>query len=248
MLETLALDFDGVICDGFNECVLVTWYGTRAGRLADFSAAGMSAIPTSFVERFLHCRAFAKHLGHFYASSLDGIEAVRSQADFEALYGTANSDDVEQFVTAVNRYRGQVRELLPERWLSEQRLYAGVAEFLRRCQLPLYIVTAKDAASVARILEHAGVRFDPQHIFGELRDKRAALAQIQANEGVRAEALGLVDDNVLNALAAQQAGFRAYWALWGYRAPDHAVIAERHGLATLTLEQLVLGRGWQVAA
>jgi phosphoglycolate phosphatase-like HAD superfamily hydrolase len=248
MLKALALDFDGVICDGFNECVLVTWYGPRAGALADFGAAGMSAIPPAFVRRFLHCRAFAKHLGHFYVSLLEGIERVRTQADFEALYASVSPLDVEAFVVAVNQYRALVRKHLPEAWLSQQGLYPGVGDFLRRARLPLYVVTAKDAASVAQILEHAGVALAPQHIFGELRDKRAALSQICAAEQIAPGALGVVDDNVLNALTAQRAGFRAYWALWGYRAPDHTTIADENHLPRLLLDQLLSGQDWQSAA
>jgi phosphoglycolate phosphatase-like HAD superfamily hydrolase len=248
MLKALALDFDGVICDGFNECVLVTWYGPRAGTLADFGASGMSAIPPAFVRRFLHCRAFAKHLGHFYVSQLDGIERVRTQADFEAVYASADANHVERFVTVVNDYRALVRDNLPATWLSQQSLYSGMADFLRRAALPIYIVTAKDAASVAHILDHSGVPFEPARIFGELRDKRAALAQICAAEQLTQAALGVVDDNVLNALAAQQAGFRAYWALWGYRAPDHTAIAEQQQLPQLSLEQLVGGQDWLRAA
>ena len=248
MLKALALDFDGVICDGFNECVLVTWYGPRAGTLADFGASGLSAIPPAFVRRFLHCRAFAKHLGHFYVSLLDGIDDVRTQADFEALYASANPLDVESFVVRVNEYRALVRNHLPDSWLSQQGLYPGVRDFLRQTRLPLYVVTAKDAASVTQILEHAGVRLDAGRIFGELRDKRAALAQICSAEQITPAALGVVDDNVLNALAAQRAGFRAYWALWGYRAPDHAAIADENHLPRLLLDQLLSGQDWQSAA
>ncbi|HEX2875654.1 MAG TPA: hypothetical protein VHP33_30590 [Polyangiaceae bacterium] len=248
MLKALALDFDGVICDGFGECVLVTWYAQRGARLADFSAAGMSAIPARFVRQFSHCRAFAKHLPHFYTSFLDGIEGVRTQEEFEALYATAPTADVEAFVTALNAYRGSVRELLPERWLSEQALYPGMADFLRQSPWPLYIVTAKDAASVASILEHAQVPFERRRIFGEQRDKRAALGQICGAEALLPTELGFLDDNVLNAAAAKHAGFRAFWALWGYRAPDHVQIAERHQLTGLSLEQITLGRDWSFAA
>lgn len=239
MPKTLALDFDGVISDGLNECVLVSYYAKHAGGLAEFSSNGMSAIPPAFISRFAHCRAFAKHLGHFCAVFHDGIESVSTQTEFEELFCSIPEDRVERFVRAANRYRAEVRESIPERWLSAQGLYPGVADFLRANRLPTYIVTAKDAHSVLQILSHAKVEFASEHVFGELRDKRSALAEICSRQNIPSQELAVIDDNVLNVLAAREAGHQAFWALWGYRVPDHAAIADAHGLATLTLEQLI---------
>jgi phosphoglycolate phosphatase-like HAD superfamily hydrolase len=249
MLKAIALDFDGVICDGFTECLLVTWYGWHDGRLGDFGAAGVSAVPPTFVEKFAHCRAFAKNLAQFYVAFLTGVELVQTQVEFERLFATAPTEAVEQFVRKVTAYRASVRGALRSYWLDQHTLYPGIATYLRQLNVPAFIVTAKDADSVAEILQHAGVPFAYDRIYGDLRDKQAAWADVMSRVGTTSRRdVAVVDDNVLNALSAHQAGFRALWALWGYRTGDHARIAREHAVPAIDLDLFVKGHAWENAA
>jgi phosphoglycolate phosphatase-like HAD superfamily hydrolase len=232
----LALDFDGLICDGLAECLLVTWNGVYDLPLEDFSHAGLARIPRSFVDRFIHCRSFARHLGHFMVSFASEILAVEDEAQFEALYARFPAAEVEDFMDRVSRYRHRARVLREGEWLSHHALYPGMRDFLSARAGGVYIVTAKDADSVTKILATEGVQIAPERVYGERREKTSALRDIAARERLPVGEVCLVDDNLLNVLDARAAGFDGLWAMWGYAAPSHRELAVARNVPRQTLD------------
>jgi HAD superfamily hydrolase (TIGR01509 family) len=236
--KIFALDFDGVIADGLNECLLVTWNGYYDLEVKNFSREGLANIPASFIKRFTHCRNFAKHLGHFAVAIFDMDTPIRTQEDYERLYLSLDPIEVEIFVKKVNEYRTkakQERELL---WLEQHTLYPNIQSFLKGLDAPLYIVSAKDSDSIIKILAKTGIKLDPHQVFGEQRNKPAALKAIQLEHSVRPDEIFFLDDNIINVIDVKQAGYSAYWAVWGYQAEHHWELARQHQVASFSLEQL----------
>ena len=236
--KTFALDFDGVIADGLNECILVSWNGYYDKHLDDFSLAGLAKVPDWFVERFTHCRNFAKHLGHFAVAILDRDTPIQTQTDYERLYLSLDPLEVESFVAKVNEYRANARTHQESLWLDQHTLYPHIQSFLQGLDAPLYIVSAKDRDSIIKILAKAEIEITSRQVFGEQRNKLIALRAIQQYESVRPEEILFLDDNIINVIDVQQSGYGAYWALWGYQAAHHLELARQHQVATLSLEQL----------
>jgi HAD superfamily hydrolase (TIGR01509 family) len=239
MIQVFALDFDGVICDALLESILVTWNGYYEKSLADFSNAGLLAIPLSFINRFIWCRKFSRHLGHFFVSLLDPMPPVRDQQAFDAFYQSIQPDDIRRFTQNVSSYRDLARQQKTEQWLSYHRLYPGVSRFLTTVTSPIYIVTAKDAQAVFALLDYAGITFPFEHIYGEQQEKTSALRAIQQREEVKSSEVFFVDDNLPNIMAARQAGYNASWAIWGYNTPDHFLLAQRQAIPSLSLKDFL---------
>lgn len=237
--QVLALDFDGLICDALNECILVTWNGHYDKSLDDFSSEGLAAIPEWFIQRFTECRNFAKHLGHFAVSILVRDTVIRTQQQFEEIYRSLAPTEVETFVTKVNDYRANAASQRQANWLAHHTLYPGVQEFLASLEMPFYIVSAKDRDSILRILANAWIHLQPHQVFGEKRNKLQALETIQKLESVTAKDICFIDDNVMNVIEAHQAGYSTYWADWGYSVPEHAELAKLHGVTELSLKEFV---------
>lgn len=240
MQKVIALDFDGLICDGLNECILVTWNGHYGKDLSAFSDEGLASIPVEFVERFKHCRNFAKHLGHFIVPLVDLMTPIISQNDFQAIYAAIAPKVVDRFIKQVTEYRHWSRQEKSAEWLHHHSLYPGMERFLSQLDLPItYIVTAKDSKSVREILSSAGIQFDESRIFGEQNVKIEALRQITHLEGIPPHCLHFFDDNILNVVEAQKAGYIAYWATWGYNAPDHFHIAKENSVISISLPEFL---------
>jgi len=233
--KVLALDFDGLICDGLDECILVSWNAHYGQDIASFSDDGLEAIPRQFIERFSYLRNFAKHLGHFYVPLVDSDTPIIAQADFDARYKQISSDDIYQFVTRVSHYRHLVREEMEGRWLAYHTLYPGMKDFLASIKTPTYIVTAKDRQSVLKILKSAGIEMEPEKIYGDYQVKLEAFEDIARKEQIDNESLYFFDDNVLNVIEAKKANYSAYWATWGYNIPNHFDLAKLHSVTGITL-------------
>lgn len=238
--KVLALDFDGLLVDGLNECLLVSWNGHHGKSLEHFSDEGLAQIPSSFIERFRNHRSFAKHLGHFFMPFQNDAGFFESQAEFDAAYGTLDPNQIERFVSRVTEYRGAAREAFRARWLAYHQFYPGLEDMLRAASSPVCIVTAKDSGSVDELLRNAGLRLPEGRIHGECRDKVRVLKAISESFEVSPDDVLFFDDNVLNAKEALGAGFRSHWAVWGYHAPEHFAIAEAAGLPAVDLEDLIL--------
>jgi FMN phosphatase YigB (HAD superfamily) len=234
MPQAAVFDFDGLLVDGLDECVLVTWNGFHEKGADAFGPEGLEAVPAHFIETFRHHRSFSRHLGHF-ASAFYLPRRFGSQAAFDAAFATLETGLVEDFVVRVSEYRNRVRHQHYERWLQYHAFYPGVALLLRNRVCPIYIVSGKDASSVGELLRHGRIAVPAERIFGECRDKIAALRQIAETEGVKATEIRFFDDNVMNACDAHENGFTSYWADWGYHAPDHPALARAAGVTELSL-------------
>lgn len=244
----LALDFDGLLVDGLNECLLVSWNGHHEVGVDRFSDTGLADLPLNFIEKFKHHRSFAKHLGHFYMPFQRDAGVFRSQGEFDRAYEALPAREVEAFVQKVTAYRTLARQTWRERWLGYHAFYDGLADWLLETDLPVCIVTAKDAGSVSEILMQAGIQVPPSQIYGECREKLTALQAVADQFDVPREQVCFFDDNVLNARDALQAGFRAHWARWGYNAPEHAEIARQAGLPAVQLHDLITFGSEELAA
>ncbi len=215
----LVLDFDGVICDSFNESLLVVWNGAGSNPPVEFSVQGLGALPPDYVERFTRYRPYVRHLGHFLVALLSDLPSVDTQEAFEAVYQSIDRARKEAFIQAVSLYRQQVRQAHPATWLQMQRCYRGIIRYLCRREGPVYIVTARDQASVLQLLENKGLILAPEWVLGEQSPKLDALAAIAQREQVAPGKLIFIDDQRANVQAALQAGYQAYLAGWGYPAP-----------------------------
>jgi phosphoglycolate phosphatase-like HAD superfamily hydrolase len=237
--RVLVFDFDGVICDSWRECALVTWNAHHDRSPAEFGITAFDELPAGFTERFRELRGFARHLGHFLVPLLATSNLIRTQEDFDRCYSAFAPDTVDEFITRASRYRAMVRHEKRESWLALHHMYEGMPDLLSELAAHLYVVTARDSASVRDVLSSHGIDLSHDHIYGEQQSKLAALADIQVREGVEAEMVHFVDDNLSNILNAQEAGHSVGWAIWGYSAPEHRDKAVRLGVPQLALSDLL---------
>src|SRR5690349_19847692 len=158
--ELPVFDFDGVICDASNETLLVTWLAEDHSAPRDVADATGGAIPSGFAQAFLHCRAYARHVGHLSVTFHPALLSVRTQREFDALYAGLEPADVEHFTRRFEVCRQRFRESACDRWFAAHRLYPGIAALLHGLAGDFYVVTAKDKDSVLAVLAHYCVSVD----------------------------------------------------------------------------------------
>ena len=239
MAEVIALDFDGVLCDGLAECLLVSWLAFADRVQPGNGVVLLETIPASFKDHFARCRNFVRHSGHFIIPFLSGA-TFETQADFDAAYRAVEAGRLEAFLRRFEASRKQLRQEQPAQWLALHTLYPGVRSALQAARLPLFIVTAKDTASVLAILEAAGVLFGGDRVYGGVTAKVAAFQDIARQSGCSRERIAIYDDNVFNVAEACGAGFDAIWATWGYSSAEHQRIAVSKSLPRVSLDEFLM--------
>lgn len=231
----LVFDFDGVLCDSLEECMMVAWYAHTRAEAICFVDPGLAGVPADVIDRFRRCRPFMRHLAHFLVPLVVETGLPTTHADFAARYEALPSADVERFAADADAYRARIRREHAEAWHARHTVESG----LRELAAGAYIATARDSASVGHILSAHGFEVDPDRVFGSLRGKVPALRRIALRESRSPAEVVLVDDSIENCIAARQVGFAAYWAEWGYHADDDAETARRYGIAGVSVDGLL---------
>jgi len=256
MKPVLALDFDGVISDSLLEAYLITW--RISGRLDPALAPADSSLPAcGTIHGFrssnqAHWQAFSALVpfGNRAEDYLVIQKAVRlgrsfaSQEEFTAFRDTFARGLLERFheLFYVERYR--LADSEPDRWLALNEPYPGVKRALRELagRFELAVATSKDRETVLKLLADWGL----SDLFGAERvlDKRAGeskrehLSLLREHFGCAFDRIAFIDDKLTHLVNCAGLGVRPYLAGWGYNGLQERLLAARHGIPVLELENL----------
>lgn len=244
--DLLALDFDGVVCDGLQEYFQTAW---RAYTQV-FSAASASP-PSGLAEQFYPLRPVIEtgwEMPVLLHGLQQGVTAAAVVADWPGLATQLVTEaDVKpaDLAAAVDGVRDQwIRQDLTG-WLELHRFYPGV---LPRIQTALaagtqiMIISTKEGRFIQQLLARQGVALPPECIWGKevKRPKYESLRQLQtAHPDAR---LWFVEDRIKALQGVQKQpdlpGVGLFLADWGYNlAADRAAAEADPRLRVLSLER-----------
>ncbi|WP_088894226.1 HAD family hydrolase [Leptolyngbya ohadii] len=242
----LALDFDGVICDGLLEYFQTAWRSyCRIWSPVDKTP------PEELAERFYRLRPVVE-TGWEMPCVLRSILQGTSEADILKNWSAICLDlvqteelvpgEVEQLVDCV-RDEWITADLTG--WLSLHRFYPGVVPLLQRIAtsgIELYIVTTKEDRFVQQLLAQSGVDLPASRIFGKSvrQPKAQTLRQLQKQSAE--SVIWFVEDRLktLQTIASQVdlQDVQLFLADWGYNtAADRTAAGQDDRIHLLTLEQ-----------
>ena len=236
----LALDFDGVIVDSIEECLIVghnafvrhTGTGRAIARLS--AMAPGSAIESKRLRNYI--RYGEDYVFIFYA--LDMGQAIQTQSDFDEF--TENKRHLRSVFRDLF-YKERERFFSHQRgiWLSLNPLYLKMDAFFAQYEPKsrLFIITTKQTRYVHPILESHGIRLTESHVLHATEDKskRDHLMEIMDLYSVGPSRMHFVDDQVDTLLNVREATFHCYLAEWGYTNSEQIMLAKRKQISVLDL-------------
>lgn len=245
--DLLALDFDGVICDGLREYFQAAW-----GGYCEVWATEPGEPAEAVAERFYRLRPVIEtgwEMPVLVHAILQGISDEAIFADWPGL--------VERLVVEAGKDKAMLAKALDggrdrqiqsnlDDWLMLHRFYPGAVELVKQVEasdIQLYIVSTKEGRFIAQLLERAGVGLRPEQIIGKevKRPKYETLRRLK--QGLAADAsIWFVEDRLpaLEEVYEQPdlRGVRLFLADWGYNTAMDRAAAGRHP----GVELLELGR------
>jgi beta-phosphoglucomutase-like phosphatase (HAD superfamily) len=227
----LALDFDGVICDSTEECIVTAWNAWREGR-----ARAPQDVPEPYRSALRRERNYVRTAGEYLIvleTAAKGF-VIGSQDEYDSLldhFKPALAQFAEVFFNARNRLRAESER----QWLDLHQIYAGIPEGLRQLTLicNIFVVTGKDRESVMLFFDRMKLPLADDHIY----DKDAAVDKLQAIRKINAHYF--IDDNINHLRPIHEAGFGALMAGWGYHTDEHVELAKRLGVPIVGLDNWV---------
>ncbi len=224
--KILALDFDGVICDGLIEYFEVAWR-----TYCEIWSSTNDTPPDDLALRFYRLRPVIEtgwEMPVLIKSLLDGIPDDKILCEWVSIAPQLLLNDKLQAREISAKLDGQRDKWITTDlggWLSLHRFYPGVIEKIKLTidsGVQLYIVTTKEGRFVQQLLQQEGVNLPPAAIFGKevKRPKYEILRELIQSAGEKPLSLWFVEDRLKTLqLVQQQADLddvKLFLADWGY--------------------------------
>ncbi|BAZ50570.1 hypothetical protein NIES4103_31870 [Nostoc sp. NIES-4103] len=221
----LALDFDGVICDGLIEYFEVAW---RTYSLIWSSANDTP--PDDLALRFYRLRPVIEtgwEMPVLIKALIDGISDDKILQEWVTIAPQILLDDKLQardIGAKLDNLRDEWINTDLEAWLSLHKFYPGVVEKIKitvASAVKVYIVTTKEGRFVEQLLQQEGVDLPPTAIFGkEVKRPKYEILRELIQAAKKPVSLWFVEDRLKTLQLVQQqtdlADVQLFLADWGY--------------------------------
>jgi phosphoglycolate phosphatase-like HAD superfamily hydrolase len=236
--KIVVFDFDGVICDSTNECMVTSWNTWEAwnGR-SDFRYS-VENFTTYEKVRFRALRPRVRGAGEYYVLNhlMQNNIVISTQADYEKEV-IKSQHYFPEFKRIFFERRNNLRNLDLKRWLGLHEGYPDVVNLIRALNFSsnLYIATLKDGQSVRLILESYGVDVPAERFYDQsmISSKLEALKSIEIKEQCCRDDMIFIDDNVTHLIPPHNEGYPAVHAAWCGVLPEYLKLAEKSGITSI---------------
>ena len=236
----LALDFDGVVIDSIQECLL-NGYNAYARFSNGTPASQFDDLPSTWLAEARRRRNFIRNGEDyvFIAHSIHQNAAINDQADFDA-FVERHRDLRSHFFDLIYRQRLDFSAQTPELWGTLNPLYPEMGDFLRGYsdKQNLYIITSKKLIFVEKILSAHCIDLPAANVMDTSRaGKRQLIEEILRARTLPPDSFYFIDDQIDTLIKIQPTGVHLMLAAWGYNNDGQRKVAEAHGLSVISLEE-----------
>ncbi|MBD0389512.1 MAG: HAD family hydrolase [Nostoc sp. C3-bin3] len=222
----LALDFDGVICDGLIEYFEVAWH-----TYCEIWSTANDTPPDDLALRFYRLRPVIEtgwEMPVLIKALVDGILDDKILHEWASIAPKLLLDDKLQAKDIAAKLDNKRDEWITtdlDGWLSLHRFYPGVVEKIKLTLdggVKVYIVTTKEGRFVQQLLQQEGVNLPAASIFGKevKRPKYEILRELKQEAENKPVSLWFVEDRLKTLQLVQQQtdieDVKLFLADWGY--------------------------------
>jgi FMN phosphatase YigB (HAD superfamily) len=230
----VVMDFDGVICDSIDECLVASFHAYYDLQGTSAPAGGPAARRDTFARMRVFIRSGEDYV--LIQQLIDrGIE-VRDQGQFDEQVRAAGRQEMARFDELFYSGRRALMERDRDAWLAMNSIYPRSREVLEASVgKPLYILSMKRPEYIHEILKHEGIGFCAEQVLysGE-KGKLSLVEKLRADGGFARAAL--IDDQVAHLLGGPFPLVSVYLASWGYVASEEP--ARAAGIPVLAADDL----------
>lgn len=228
----LALDFDGVLCDGLLEYFQTSW-----GTYCQIWNPPSHTPPDNVAAQFYRLRPVIEtgwEMPVLVRALMLGVPEAKIVQDWSTVAKeivASEKLDPAESGKKLDSFRDEWINKDLDSWLELHRFYPGVIEgvgkILSETPTQVFIVTTKEGRFVKQLLQQQGIQLPEERIIGKecKRPKYQTLRQILEVLSCQAAGLWFVEDRLKTLQLVQQhpdlQDVRLYLADWGYNTQAH---------------------------
>jgi phosphoglycolate phosphatase-like HAD superfamily hydrolase len=242
--DLVALDFDGVVCDGLQE-----YFETTS--LVCQEIWGKANLEP-YREAFYRLRPVVE-TGWEMPMVLRALMLGRSEAEILVDWGDraaqmllADGLNAQELGQLLDGMRDRLMAKNLDGWLDSHRFYPGMLDVLANLE-SFVIISTKESRFIRQLLGREGIKLGPDQVYGKEtgRSKGAVLGELLS----RYDEIWFVEDRLATLRAvrsqAELANVRLFLADWGYNLASERALADREGFGLLSLDRMGRGlEGW----
>jgi len=247
--QLLALDFDGVLCDGIEE-----YFQSTLRVYRQIWEGELSPLEESLKLSFARLRPVIEtgwEMPVLLRAIVLGIEEASTGQDWAGVAKEIVSSeqlDWQELADRLDTVRDRWMKADLAEWLGLHRFYPGAIARLQKilaASTPqLYIITTKEGRFARQLLQQQGVELPPNAIIGKesKRPKHETLRQLLAIAAIQPDRLWFVEDRLKTLHSVRQQpdlqALQLYLADWGYNTPQMRDSARQNSkIRLLSLQQ-----------
>lgn len=249
----LALDFDGVLCDGLQEYFWVAWR-TYCVLEIDRNCSVRQPPPQEKFGIFSRCRAVIE-TGWEMPLLIHALQQERSEAEIldrwseivKELQASAEIPSAKTLAAQLDQIRDRWIEEDLSGWLALHRFYPGVLSWLQTLlakEQPIAIVSTKEGRFINQLLSQSGINFPSNLIFGkEVKQPKSETLRQLITAYPHLNSICFVEDRLATLQSVKAASdlqnVQLFLADWGYNTPqDRSQATQDDRIQRLSLDDL----------
>lgn len=218
-MQALAFDFDGVLCNSVDECMLsaLSAHSAIEGK-GKQSFIRIEEVPPFFRYAFREWRYLVRP-----AKEYDALcRAISHGVAIESHFNLFKKDEsrLSEFEIEFFRFRNEWRSSNPEDWFGMHSEYPSFQDSWSALLAlgEIRIVTNKDLASVRAFNDRWQLNLEDDWIWSKERQssKSEAILRIANELEISASEVHFIDDDPKYLEEVSKTGAATYWASWGY--------------------------------
>ncbi len=236
--KIFVFDFDGVVCDSTNECMVTSWNAWEKWNHREGFRRSIEHFSNDEMVQFRNLRPRVRGAGEYYIlrRSLEEGKFIEDQATYDKIEEKWH-EYLKPFKEVFFEMRERFRKEDLDGWIELHQTFDDVIKIMKRLHSEgcLYIATLKDEESVRLILERQGVVLPQDHLLdqSQIKSKLQALIRFLDQTGCAKDDLVFIDDNVTHLLEPKSEGFKVYLAAWNFPVKEYLDLAAQHQIQVL---------------
>ncbi|MBN2410076.1 HAD family hydrolase [candidate division KSB1 bacterium] len=238
--DFLALDFDGVIADSVEECLLVAHnaYSEHTGGIRTYN---LSELDPVLISEFKRLRKFIRSGADFVFIIKAITEKINidSQLEFDD-YITRYKDSRKIFFDLFYMERERFSVQMPDIWILFNPLYDGMKEFLINYPYKerLFIITTKKIFYVGKIFFYHNIQLPRDNLFTatEKNNKKDIILQLLHKYNISPKQFWFIDDQIDTLLKVKDTRINCMLAEWGYTEKQQINRGKKENIHIITLK------------
>ncbi len=236
-MRTIALDFDGVICDSAEELARSSWMGNQ---VLNTGKSALDTVPIDFIRRFIELRPVI-HTGFegilLAEMIVNDFDDTDIRSDFSSLcsqlaarFRVEREELIEMFGAARDRWIDDDID----GWIRTHQFYPGTIDTIKRLRermVDLAIITTKEKRFASRLLGPFDLRVSEDRVFGLAEGTKSdVLLRLSSEAPATAGSIIFIDDRLETLETIRDTTglemVELYLASWGYNSMEQRKRAE----------------------